>query len=52
LLARAAGLAMEEITPKKAVWLKVGLMLVVLVPFVSCLFYFVYFWIHGVSFTK
>lgn len=41
-----------EITPKKPVWLKVALMLLVLVPLISTLFYFVYFWLHGVSFTK
>jgi len=43
---------MKEAAPKKARWLKIGLMLVVLVPFVSTVFYFFYFWFHGVSFTK
>ena len=44
--------AMEETKPKKVIWLKISLMLLVLVPFISCVFYFIYFWLHGVSFTK
>jgi hypothetical protein len=43
---------MEETVPKKNPWIKIGLMLVVLIPFISTAFYFFYFWFHGVTFTK
>jgi hypothetical protein len=43
---------MVETAPKKVVWVKIALMLVVLVPFISGLIYFVYFWLHGVSIAK
>ncbi|HWB60993.1 MAG TPA: hypothetical protein VG733_15970 [Chthoniobacteraceae bacterium] len=40
---------MEE-APKKVIWVKVLLMLIVLVPFISGLCYFVYYyWYRGVT---
>jgi hypothetical protein len=37
---------------KKPVWLKVALLLLVLLPLLSTLCYFVYFWLHGVTIAK
>jgi hypothetical protein len=42
---------MEEIPPKKPRWIKIGLMMVVLVPFISIAFFLVCLWLRGVSFT-
>ena len=38
--------------PKKVIWVKVVLMLVVLTPIISLLFYIVYAWLHGVTFAR
>jgi len=43
---------MEDAAPKSPRWFKIGLMLVVLVPFISTAFFFIYFWWHGVSIAK
>jgi hypothetical protein len=37
---------------KKVIWVKVALILVFLLPFISTLFYFVYFWLHGVTLAR
>ena len=43
---------MAQTAPKKVVWLKIALMLLVLVPFISTLLIFVYRWLHGVSLAR